>query len=907
MKIYTYLITIISVFFLSIHVWNAWYNNGSEEISWEKTFKKQHGRWELRVHEDYYINPFDGVNIVKNTTCSSGGSNCSSTYMVWWKFFSDRHSLFKRSWSIRKGLSQESDGIKTMVMYLEDTFIKEGVRNAPKTKVLVRKYYIVNYNFDTTSPTCWDVELYDDEQLTQQFTYAGWWLNSPKYYTMVCEDPETWCFCDTSNPDCQVVGWRVLSNPEPLGHKQAPSATFTNNVLLTGQCSASSGYREVLYDTKVPRLDIILWGEDLRLNSEDLRVYKKNGNIIYDGIQTPWKTFFSRSWSIDFLAAQRSNISLSIEDTFTSGSAHGVSWIQSYDFSLVRKTNTSFENIPSQKINSCSKTQSFPQYNPSWNIEVSNKKNINIPCNNLHIAGRYHLVFNATDWAGNETRTITIINVYPNDISPSTSLLSVSSLDDKYANNEDVYTYTLELKDRYSNPIFNKNLNAITQNIDGYNGWKTLKTVSNSLALLSQKISSNTNKNGVYKFTLKSLLPGEYTQRFKLWYNFWDSSYARVSETREKYIAMTDENTFKKPFVWDIIVTWPGDKPQVWKLQNYKITLANPWNIKNISQWNASILKNTIPFVSGHKFEVFSNIDNRFSLVDPTTWFRGQINVLNASSALQAPDITIDKLPISYRVWGQTVRYILDTFWIVWCDLGTLGLKVIGNIQGDGKSDITGQQENFSDISTSSLRSNIRQNAYNLIRGQKSGTIINRVKYVEGNIRIQWNPNTIGNPQWYETLIVRNGNVFINWNLNTSQNKFWIIVLRDSWYDLSKDYKTSGNIFIGNNVSNIYGAMYADGALISAKLDGSSYSDSELWQQLDFKWVLFTRNTIGGAVDAWWNLLLPWWWATTDKTLAQKYDLNYIRKPQLCGVDDYAFKVEYDPNIQLDPPKGFQK
>ena len=364
------------------------------------------------------------------------------------------------------------------------------------------------------------------------------------------------------------------------------------------------------------------------------------------------------------------------------------------------------------------------------------------------------------------------------------------------------------------------------------------------------------------------------------------------------YITNNGENTFKKPFSATITMTGPGTNIELGTLQNYKIDIMNEWSISWLSNGRLNLTQSSVWFSSPHYFDVFSNVDNIFSLADPVCSFDGQINTSSSAGALDAPEIDVDNMEIRYRIWGKNVSYILDEFSIAGCDVSTLGLKITGNIQGNGKSEITGQTENFSDLSTSELRNSIRKNAYNLIWGMTSWQIVNNVRYVEWNVTLGWEIS------WYETVVVKNWNVFITSNLNMSEKTLGIIVLKDTWYSLESDYNTSWNIYIANNVTQIHAALYADGALRSARSNGTSYSDSVLWTKLRLKGVLFSKNTVWWAVAAWGDLLLPGWGITTDVLLAKIYDLNYVRRAQTCG-DDYSFLIEYNPKIQSNPPKWF--
>jgi carbon monoxide dehydrogenase subunit G len=67
---------------------------------------------------------------------------------------------------------------------------------------------------------------------------------------------------------------------------------------------------------------------------------------------------------------------------------------------------------------------------------------------------------------------------------------------------------------------------------------------------------------------------------------------------------------------------------------------------------------------------------------------------------------------------------------------GFVGLSVNGSIQAVGKQTqvnndaTTAIKDNFSDVGASSLRSSIRKNAYELVRGMVNNSVVNNVKYV---------------------------------------------------------------------------------------------------------------------------------------------------------------------------------
>jgi len=404
----------------------------------------------------------------------------------------------------------------------------------------------------------------------------------------------------------------------------------------------------------------------------------------------------------------------------------------------------------------------------------------------------------------------------------------------------------------------------------------------------------------------------------------WTSSYTTLTINNINY-------SFKKPFTWFLksSLDWYNwdDLPVIWTVMNYKLKLEE----------KSSLL---ISGLTNYKFIDFT------SKVEPG-W--------TDSSKLNVQDVSVDSLSLWDKNWAlfsarvNTSSWLFDTLPLAWLQVNTpyltytidghtvkyklsnnvapndvspieitgsefLWVKVVWTLQWSWKQTITWQNENFSDLSRSSVSADIRKNAYIITKGMNSWDVLNWVKYVEWDITISWDQN-------YETLVVKNGNVIISWDLNTSWNKFWIIVLKDN-YNVSTDYQNNWNIYVNNWVKYIRWALYADGWLISSNwgvpyTTDSSQRTSWLQNQLIMKWILFTRNTIWWAILSWWYYLLPGWDKTSDFDNAMIYDLNYIRRWN-NGCDKWGtswcndsweyedpFVIIYDSSIQLNPPKWF--
>lgn len=890
---------------MALSNWDSW----SSLINSESIFQKIH--WEnkkLYVHEDYNLNIFSWKDIVRNQT-----NWVTSSYSVDWVTFWNWMSLFKNKGSIIQNWKQESPWISTMIEVLENTYIKDesGV-NMPNQNILVRKYYKVDFNFDKTWPTWWELRLYNDSNWTTNFSYIPWtWLNSWKYYTMVCWDPETWCKCAESDTQCEIVDWKVRTIPKILGHMVQPTATFKNNVDLESTITWTIvWWSSIMYDESNPRISLYLINKnddsikyDFKYNQESNREYEKDWFWRkYNWQQIWWKVYYSINNEISTKADENLQLKVWVQDDYLNNSSNWVSWIKNYSIIIKLEEDWIYNKV-----------YEFNKENEKFNIDWSKKESdvIEIKLEDFlktKDSWKYEILIESYDWAWNHTKTKSILNIYPNELDPNKTNI-IYSWENKYANNENYYLYKISLKDKYWNPIYNKKINSIEHFCDWLAWCKEIKTNtvdktwSNAIIIFELSNWAITNEKWEIEFKLKSLAPWIYTNKFLINLNNWNDKYENVSSQLNISIFNSSETNFLPPvYLWDIQVSnnfwdsWDAN-PEIWKLQDYKISLLNKWNLVWYTNWNLDISKNSIySTIEWHIWRDFKNIVKYFwNNIETNLWFYWAIDW--NENLLKWPKVENKDMKISYILWWKNIVYYIDSKFIEWCDKQTLWLKVEWLLQFDWKWDITWQESNFSDLSKSQLRTKIRENAYKYISNMSNWQILNWVKYVEWNITIWWEN------LWYETLVVKNWNIVISSDLNTLKNKLWIIVIKDN-YNVLTDYKKSGNIYVNNNVKYISASIYSDWAIRSSKENWDSYNDNELLQKLEIYWSLFTRNTIWWAV--YWNksYTLPWLQSTDDYKLAEVYDLNYIRKSNNCS-DEYSTLIKYNPMIQTNPPKLF--
>lgn len=167
------------------------------------------------------------------------------------------------------------------------------------------------------------------------------------------------------------------------------------------------------------------------------------------------------------------------------------------------------------------------------------------------------VVYTMTDTAGNSAtgrRDVTVYPAYPSTVVSTITLVS-STKDSLYADDSSIYTYKLTLKDQFGNPIYGKTIGQINQE----GGLKTIKTdmtnpasPTGNDAISEQWIGgiNTTNNNGEVSFTVKSLAPGVFSEKFKIsMHTTWDNNYQDTGVIQDIFIGSENENSFGKPFV----------------------------------------------------------------------------------------------------------------------------------------------------------------------------------------------------------------------------------------------------------------------------------------------------------------------------------------------------------------------
>lgn len=569
------------------------------------------------------------------------------------------------------------------------------------------------------------------------------------------------------------------------------------------------------------------------------------------------------------------------------------------------------------------------------------------------ISWTYNIEIIATDKHWNTvSKTIKLVTV-PDDTDIPTP--NISWWDGvPYADWEQYIEHTLTFIDRFGNPIYDKNIDIIKDcsqtdsnnemwcmDIKTIMAWFPTEINRRPNAIFIEKLTPKTDANWQIKFRVKSVSPWEFTKQYIAKISHWNEDYTDNWNKEGLIItSSTPKWEFKKIYYGTLKTSknWTtyNDKPEIWTKMYYKLDIIQElqwftpegWGGFDIVSYN--LLNN---YTRATDINIKAESVSEYTKDSTNTYkFDARLNTSKDAEILGKPWIKISSdldntspVIISYKLKWKDVKYYVskDTSWLTNIPIDItegedfMWVKVIWQLQRSGKSGISIGRDNSTDLSLWSQRTIIRKNAMEYVKNMTNWRITWSVKYVVWDVKASEINSGINNDE-FETVIIKDGNLIINQNLNPQNKKFGIIVLRD-WYDTSKDYNNKWNIYVAPNVKEINAILYADGWMISVDSAFKPYTTdttsrtNALNKQLTLNWTLFTRNTIGWAIFAGWDYMLPWQKSTESFDNAMIYDLNYLRRwNSWCQTDTDSncinrepFIIRYDASIQLNPPKLF--
>jgi len=304
---------------------------------------------------------------------------------------------------------------------------------------------------------------------------------------------------------------------------------------------------------------------------------------------------------------------------------------------------------------------------------------------------------------------------------------------------------------------------------------------------------------------------------------------------------------------------------------------------------------------------------------------------------------------LSYEVNGKSIKHKGA---ITNLDLYNPSLSVSGLVSTE--KNISGKQENsitesFGDIARAEAKVTVDKNTQSFIKDSninskaackldltitqasdfnRAGCLFTEktIAFVNGkDVYLDGAGSSITLPSGKKTILISGGNLHIKSNLTYASrgDSFGIILRKDA-------AGKGGNIYIYPDVTNVVGAFYAEGSVISVNTLGKSGEDSsstcsgnngfcdrsfELRNQLYLKGSFATVNTVGGSDKN--PFECPTGITCTSRTIARFYDLTYLRTYHteaggnravgLAVTNNNAVTIEYDNRIQTTPPPLFSK
>ncbi len=355
------------------------------------------------------------------------------------------------------------------------------------------------------------------------------------------------------------------------------------------------------------------------------------------------------------------------------------------------------------------------------------------------------------------------------------------------------------------------------------------------------------------------------------------------------------------------------------------------------------------------------------------------------SQLRQKPDITIATLSniqlsthIAYILDGKTILYNSDIigktwgYWGIAQSLGNqVGIKIIGPIASNIiRAIVDGQFAEgtsiFGGLSRADVRNQMRQSIALTTRNMQLvdvGSTVDRLTSPSSSspLNARWAYiNKWGNNSIYKiektggnvtlaltsgisgkrTLVVKWANLYITTNMSYTDTSsiLGVVVQKD-------EAGNGGNLYIDPSITNIVGTYIIDGSVMS-------YSDAlgeigvgdiaTLKHQLYIYGSIVSENTIGGSRMSPLKCPSLLNMSCTTSAMAQKYDLNYLRRYYLFGgkpfgdgkiignetctisscsttstlpqkfttttdpLAQYPVIIEYNPLIRTSPPVGFE-
>ncbi len=577
---------------------------------------------------------------------------------------------------------------------------------------------------------------------------------------------------------------------------------------------------------------------------------------------------------------------------------------------------------------------------------------------------------NIADWS-EKNLTIKLEDIYGNDIIPTPSSWIWRTVDLSFDTENDVYLNQYE-----------KTWNWIYLNTT--NSWSFLNRIwtwSQSTTFISQSSS-----NWAYPFKFKIYIPTKesydksdsnlhFTNIQASISNIYDSSWNWNTSIIDWNFSLRSKPLYYTTLSWEIIdngfIDWWQQENNIKISENESFLTSNnklylefgSWDLNyintnlNLKAWTISWTLNlTLVWEWNPNFSIFTGFTTPiiFPLYTYLRWV-WTLNDIQSSYfsthiwyEIDDPNWWPSKINPIYNsdVYNKTSYW--GIIWTGWTYASAV--KIIWKTYSKDYKEILAGQSGTDvkllnwNITKSGLKTEVRRNAYNIIKNtplSNSWNIINNSNFIDNvdwvkllswsMIYFGWlnganvSINSLLTFEGNKTILIEWGNLYINWNIDVSWSKSMlsIVVLKD------RNWK-GWNIYINPSVLFIKATMYADKSLISFdginELDWYNSSFSTLKNQLYIYGSVFSENTIGWSRSS--PIKCPYYVHNcSNQEIAQKYDLNYLRRYYLKDTNSdwkgdtpawwwsssipyitatspnykYPVVIQYNPLIQTNP------
>lgn len=430
----------------------------------------------------------------------------------------------------------------------------------------------------------------------------------------------------------------------------------------------------------------------------------------------------------------------------------------------------------------------------------------------------------------------------------------------------------------------------------------SINNITTDIAWIIWNVSLVDINNDVIDFNFSPLYKANISWELKtIWIIEWAEQSSWINITKSIWwVDLTSRNLYIT--YW----SWLTNEVSPWFNLYFDQADASSWSLA--IEWNSFLLSSSTPL----------EIDSWFSTLPNSVNFK--------TIVVKEPSAIVYDIQNSYiatHIWYEFTRpdtglldsvvYNYDIVWksnywdsSLWSDnTNVVWLKVLWRTSSDSYKNLVSNQDERDihilwDLSKTTLMYSLIKNTYEkiklvplnnwlrLIDDLTSGIWLNsnwtifdedKLLYfwnLNWNIVSLWNWTTL-EIEWNKTLIVVGWNLYIKNNMyyNDKDNDIlWIIVLKDengNWW----------NLYIDPSVTNIVWSIFTEWSLISYNWVELWYSTSfdTLKNQLHIYGSVFSQNTIWGSRSS--PPICPYFVnapLVCDVELAQKYDLNYLRR-----------------------------